>query len=84
MGFLDALFGCRHERLSFPITIRGVRRRTNAASLTGTYIVCLDCGHEFPYDWSEMRVIRDVAASVTQMLVKTVLGPAAETNRPAG
>ncbi|HWR16758.1 MAG TPA: hypothetical protein VN577_18170 [Terriglobales bacterium] len=24
---------------------------------TGTYIVCLDCGKEFAYDWKEMRVV---------------------------
>jgi RNA polymerase subunit RPABC4/transcription elongation factor Spt4 len=25
--------------------------------LTGTYVACLDCGHEFAYDWQEMKVI---------------------------
>lgn len=25
--------------------------------MTGTYIVCLDCGKEFAYDWKTMRVI---------------------------
>ena len=58
MGFMDALFGCSHKKLSFPITVRGARRRnTQAAAITGTYVVCLDCGHEFPYDWNEMRVV---------------------------
>jgi hypothetical protein len=58
MSFLDALFGCSHKKLSFPITVRGVRRRnTQAASVTGTYVVCLDCGHEFPYDWNQMKVV---------------------------
>jgi hypothetical protein len=58
MSFLDALFGCSHKKLSFPITVRGARRRsTQAASVTGTYVVCLDCGHEFPYDWNQMRVV---------------------------
>jgi hypothetical protein len=58
MRFLDVLFGCPHNNLSFPITVRGARRRTQASSVTGTYVVCLDCGHEMPYDWEEMRVIR--------------------------
>jgi hypothetical protein len=22
----------------------------------GTYVVCLDCGQEFRYDWNEMRI----------------------------
>lgn len=25
--------------------------------MTGTYVVCLDCGKEFAYDWKEMRVL---------------------------
>jgi hypothetical protein len=58
MGFLNALFGCAHKNLSFPITVRGPRRRSQAASVTGTYVVCLECGQEFPYDWNEMRVVR--------------------------
>jgi len=62
MGFLDLLFGCPHNKLSFPITVRGVRRRSQAASVTGTYVVCLECGHEFPYDWNEMRVVRESSA----------------------
>lgn len=54
--FLDAVFGCRHPHYSFPITVKGIRRRNSTAALTGTYVVCLDCGREFPYDWQEMRV----------------------------
>jgi len=53
----DAIFGCHHSRYSFPVTIRGSGRRTHAASLTGTYVACLECGKEFPYDWQEMKVI---------------------------
>jgi len=57
MGFFDVLLRCPHKKLSFPITFRGARR-PRAASLTGTYVVCLRCGHEFPYDWNQMKVIR--------------------------
>jgi len=54
----EVLFGCRHTRYSFPVTIRkGARRRPQAAALTGTYVACLDCGKELPYDWREMKVI---------------------------
>ena len=53
----DACFGCWHSHCSFPISIRPGSRRNAAASLTGTYVVCLDCGKEFPYDWQEMKVI---------------------------
>jgi hypothetical protein len=59
MSFLNALFGCTHKKMSFPITVRGARRRsTEAAAATGTYVVCLDCGQEFAYDWSQMKVVR--------------------------
>jgi hypothetical protein len=53
----DAVFGCWHSHYSFPITIRPGSRRSQAASLTGTYVVCLDCGKEFPYDWTTMKVL---------------------------
>jgi hypothetical protein len=28
----------------------------------GTYVVCLDCGQEFGYDWQEMRIGPPVVA----------------------
>jgi hypothetical protein len=52
----QSLFGCWHGRYSFPITVkRG--RRSAAALVTGTYVVCLDCGKELPYDWQRMRIV---------------------------
>jgi hypothetical protein len=54
----DTFFGCKHSDYSFPITVRQpAARRNSAAALTGTYVACLDCGREFPYDWQEMKVI---------------------------
>ncbi len=68
MKLFDMVFGCSHKRCSFPITVRGKQRRSPAASLTGTYVVCLDCGHEFAYDWNEMKLVdsktRDHSAAV--------------------
>jgi hypothetical protein len=60
-SLIDTLFGCRHSNYSFPITVRPRPRRNSAASLTGTYVACLDCGKEFPYDWQEMKVITSSA-----------------------
>jgi hypothetical protein len=58
---VDAFFGCRHNRYSFPITLRSrsrtASRPSTAAALTGMYVVCLDCGRELPYDWKDMKVI---------------------------
>jgi hypothetical protein len=53
---LDAFFGCWHGRYSFPITVKK-GRRSAAALPTGTYVVCLDCGKEFPYDWKQMKIV---------------------------
>jgi len=58
MSLFDLVFGCWHKRCTFPITVRGKLRRSAAgASVTGTYVVCLDCGREFPYDWSQMKML---------------------------
>ena len=54
---IDALFGCWHLHYSFPITLKPGSRRNKAAMLTGTYVVCLECGKEFAYDWQEMKVV---------------------------
>jgi len=56
-SLVDILFGCWHKNYSFPMTNKSGQRRSQAASLTGTYVVCLDCGKEFPYDWQEMKVL---------------------------
>jgi hypothetical protein len=53
----DALFGCWHKNISFPQTHKTGMRRSGACAETGTYVVCLDCGREFAYDWEQMRVV---------------------------
>ena len=53
-SLVDMFFGCWHKNYSFPITSKN--RRTEASRITGTYVVCLDCGCQFAYDWKEMRV----------------------------
>ena len=55
-NLVDALFGCWHKNYGFPRTIRQ-GARSAAASVTGTYVVCLDCGKELPYDWNSMKVV---------------------------
>lgn len=57
MKIFDALFGCWHKNISFPQTQKVGQRRSEAAAQTGTYVVCLDCGREFAYDWKEMRIL---------------------------
>jgi hypothetical protein len=52
---LNVFFGCGHQRTTFPIT-PGRRSALAAAPTASTYVVCLDCGKEFAYDWKAMRV----------------------------
>ena len=66
---MDAVFGCRHSRYSFPMTIRAGSRRTPTATRTGTYVVCLDCGREFNYDWQEMHVAKSQPRKTAHALV---------------
>jgi hypothetical protein len=58
MRLYDLVFGCSHKHCTFPITVRSKLRRSEAASVTGTYVVCLECGKEFPYDWQAMKMVR--------------------------
>ena len=75
----DLLFGCGHNKYSFPITTRkGSTPRNEAARVTGTYVVCLDCGKEFAYDWQEMKLVdaqgsrtKGMAASTAESLGKS-------------
>lgn len=53
-SLLNTLFGCTHQRTTFPLT--PARKVAPGATRHGTYVVCLDCGKEFAYDWEEMRV----------------------------
>ena len=55
---MEGFFGCSHANYSFPRSKRPGERRAGAAALTGTYVVCLDCGKEFAYDWHEMKVVQ--------------------------
>ena len=55
-NLIDSLFGCSHQRITFPITIKA-SQHAHAGGSTGTYVVCLDCGGEFEYDWKAMKVV---------------------------
>ncbi|HEU4417185.1 MAG TPA: hypothetical protein VFT65_20525 [Candidatus Angelobacter sp.] len=56
---------CSHKKLSQPFAASAavsMRRAVNSdwdiPSPAGQhYVVCLDCGHKFEYDWTNMRVI---------------------------
>src|SRR5215469_7150985 len=52
-ALLNALFGCSHQKTTFPLT---VQRKTGDYTRRSTYVVCLRCGAEFAYDWPSMRI----------------------------
>ncbi len=66
---MDAMFGCRHARYSFPITVRAGSRRSSSAQRTGTYVACLDCGKEFRYDWQEMKIVGSQTREASHSMV---------------
>jgi predicted transcriptional regulator len=71
-SLLNYIFGCSHSRTTFPITPSRRTQLSPETSRQGTYVVCLDCGKEFDYNWKEMRVGNAVAVSPVVTSVMTV------------
>ncbi|MGA2038512.1 MAG: hypothetical protein ABSH42_04480 [Bryobacteraceae bacterium] len=59
-----------------PGSRNGAITAKNATHL-GTYVVCLDCGKEFAYDWRTMRVGNPIARQVSAPPV-VALAPAVQ------
>jgi hypothetical protein len=51
--FFNLLFGCRHKRYTWPITVGSQQLGMKRV----TYVVCLTCGQEFVYDWQQMKPV---------------------------
>lgn len=49
----NLLFRCQHSKTTFPLT---PVRKKNDTSPPETYVVCLECGRQFTYDWENMRL----------------------------
>jgi hypothetical protein len=55
---------CRHRNTTQPFTastavaVNGGSWETVVAAPTH-YVVCLDCGKKFTYDWNEMRIVKN-------------------------
>lgn len=47
----NLLFRCQHRRKTFPLTPAHKKGENSE-----TYVVCLDCGKQFVYDWENMRL----------------------------
>ena len=62
-GLADWLFGCWHRRTSFPITLgASVSVDGQPTTQAETYVVCVECGRRFAYDWTAMRITRQPTA----------------------
>jgi len=56
-NLFDLVFGCKHRRKTFPLS--PVRKKSAAGAIEAApemYVVCLDCGKQFLYDWEHMRL----------------------------
>jgi hypothetical protein len=58
---------CRHRKISQPFTASwqppGRSGQSSAlwesvSTPASHYVVCLDCGKKFTYDWDKMRIVR--------------------------
>jgi hypothetical protein len=58
---------CPHKNMSHPFAAAAARSQTSVKSdwdsVTpagdgGHYVVCLDCGRKFNYDWGKMKVMK--------------------------
>jgi hypothetical protein len=64
-SIFNSLFSCSHQRTTFPITPgRKAGFSALAATRSNTYVVCLDCGKEFAYDWQLMKIGAPVTVPV--------------------
>jgi hypothetical protein len=65
-SLFSSIFGCSHQRTTFPLTPgrRNAGHQAPGAVRSGTYVVCLDCGKEFAYNWDQMRVGQPVTSAV--------------------
>ncbi len=57
-SLVDWLFGCSHRHTSFPFTRRRASEGRGPVFYTETYVVCLDCGKRFDYDWAAMTLAK--------------------------
>jgi hypothetical protein len=75
-SLFDLVFSCKHRRTTFPFT--PVKRKTAGTQgefPSETYVVCLDCGKQFAYDWETMQLGKAVDISQGTPLTHTETQP---------
>jgi len=71
-SLVNLLFRCPHRRLTSPVTPVSRDGKPHG----DTYVVCLDCGKQFSYDLTEMRVGKPLpSSSETGVLPPDMPGP---------
>jgi len=53
------ILGCAHKRTTFPLT-PSRKSKVSEGARSSTYVVCLNCGKEFDYNWEEMRIVSPI------------------------
>lgn len=51
----ERFFGCSHRKTTFPLSRKRASEKVTD-SAKAAYVVCLDCGAEFEYDWHAMKI----------------------------
>jgi hypothetical protein len=76
-SIFNSLFGCSHQRTTFPITPgrKNAGFPAQGATRTATYVVCLECGKEFAYDWQSMRIGQPVGLPMATPEAATEVQP---------
>jgi len=69
-SIINFLFGCWHQDTSRPFTVRGE-----------TYVVCLECGQEFPYSLEKMTM-QHAHGAIKHAPLEPALQPAAHYSGP--
>jgi hypothetical protein len=73
---LNMLFRCPHRRLTRPVTPVSRDGKPHG----DTYVVCLDCGKQFSYDLTEMRVGKALPTSAETGVLSPAM-PAPRTSK---
>jgi len=58
-SILNLIFRCPHHRLTRPVTPVSKAGQPHGE----TYVVCLDCGKQFAYDITQMKIGKPLASS---------------------
>ena len=74
-SFFERLLVCSHRRLTRPIT--PLSKPSQPAG--ETYVVCLDCGRQFAYDWDHMRIGKEIERSPESGVLHPDMPGAAKT-----